>query len=269
MLGKTELGGIAMETELAGRSGRRKAKIARVTVVDQVCASIKQDIADGLWKPGDKIPSESEFAEIFGVNRLSVRMALQKLNTLGIIETRVGEGSYVKSFSLKPIMREVAVFYEGEDKYADVQQLRYLLESECMRLALQKSTEEERERLGAALQYYNDMTVEFYKDIDDEERLDHVVDADFLFHYQIIQMSHNSLFRDIYQMVQVLIREHIKQLLSRRVRARAEAGLPQMLVNETHEEIYHAIMDSNADVIQRLCEEMLAIVPVPGMDIFE
>ncbi|WP_367924120.1 FadR/GntR family transcriptional regulator [uncultured Ruthenibacterium sp.] len=250
------------------QKGRRKPKIARVTIVEQVCASIKQDIADGLWKPGDKIPSEAEFAELFGVNRLSVRMALQKLNTLGIIETRVGEGSYVKSFSLSPILQEVAVFYDEEDKYADIRQLRYLLESECMRLALQKATDEEKERLGAALRYYNDMSIELYKDIEDEERLEHMVDADFLFHYQIIQMSHNSLYRDIYQMVQVLIRGHIKQLLSRRVRARMEAGLPPM-VNETHEKIYRAIMESNAQVIQQLCEEMLAIVPVPGMDVFE
>ena len=42
----------------------------------------KQDIADGVWKTGDKIPSEGELAEIFGVNRLSVRMALQKLSAL-------------------------------------------------------------------------------------------------------------------------------------------------------------------------------------------
>ena len=247
----------------------RKKKISRISIVDQVCASIKQDIADGVWKTGDKIPSEGELAEIFGVNRLSVRMALQKLSTLGIIETRVGEGSYVKAFSLKPILREVAVFYEGEERYNEVRQLRFLLESECMRLALQVGTVEEKERLGLALQYYNDMAVEYHKDLDDENRLDQVVDADFLFHYQVIQMSHNRLYRDIYQMVQVLIREHIKRLLSRRAHARAEAGLPQTLVNETHEEIYQAIRDSNADVIERLCEEMLGMVPVPGMDIFD
>lgn len=247
----------------------RKKKISRVSIVDQVCASIKQDIADGIWKTDEKIPSEGELAEIFGVNRLSVRMALQKLSTLGIIETRVGEGSYVRAFSLKPILSEVAVFYEGEEQYYEVRQLRFLLESECMRLALKNGTDEERERLGLALSYYNDMAAEFHKDLENETLLDQVVDADFLFHYQVIKMSHNRLYRDIYQMVQVLIRKHIKQLLSRRAHARAEAGLPQKIVNETHEEIYRAIRDSNADVVERLCEEMLGIVPVPGMDVFD
>ena len=73
-----------MENERV-RPARKRQKITRMSVVDQVCASIKQDIADGVWKAGDKIPSEGEFAEMFGVNRLSVRMALQKLSTLGII----------------------------------------------------------------------------------------------------------------------------------------------------------------------------------------
>ena len=246
-----------------------KKKIRRVSIVDQVCASIKQDIADGIWKVGEKIPSEGEFAEMFGVNRLSVRMALQKLSTLGMIETRVGEGSYVKAFSLKPIFHEVATFYEGEEQYNEVRQLRFLLESECMRMALHNATDQDRERLGIALQYYNDMVAEYHKDIENESRLDQVVDADFLFHYQVIQMSHNRLYSDIYQMVQVLIREHIKRLLSRRARARAEAGLPHTLVNETHEEIYRAIRDANADVVERLCAEMLGLIPVPGMDVFD
>ncbi len=247
----------------------KKKTIQRSSIVDQVCESIKQDIVDGVWKAGEKIPSEGEFAKIFGVNRLSVRMALQKLSTLGIIETRVGEGSYVRSFSLKPIFSEVAVFYEGEDRHEEVRQLRFLLESECIRLAVERGTPEDRERLGAALQFYNDMAREYHKDIQSEELLEQVVDADFQFHFQIIKMSHNHLYRDIYQMVQTLIREHIKVLLSRRVHNRAEAGLPQELVNETHERIYQAIINADTDAIQQLCAEMVGIVPVPGMDIFD
>ena len=153
-----------MESEQTGRPSRRKMKIARVSIVDQVCASIKQDIADGIWKPGDKIPSEAEFADMFGVNRLSVRMALQKLNTLGIIDTRVGEGSFVCKFSLKPILSEISIFYEGEDKYRDVQQLRNLLEYECTRLAVHSATEEEKKELGEALKHYNECALALSKD---------------------------------------------------------------------------------------------------------
>ena len=134
-----------MQKESSGKQPSRKMKISRVSIVDQVCASIKQDIADGIWKAGEKLPSEAEFAETFGVNRLSVRVALQKLNTLGIIETRVGEGSFVCNFSLRPVLNEISVFYASEDNYKDVQQLRNLLEFECMRLAVTLATDEEKE----------------------------------------------------------------------------------------------------------------------------
>lgn len=46
-------------------------------MVDQVSEAIKQNILDHVWNVGDKIPSESELADEFEVNRLSVRMALQ------------------------------------------------------------------------------------------------------------------------------------------------------------------------------------------------
>ena len=105
-------------------------KINRISVVDQVCESLKHDISSHRWIAGDKIPSEGELADAFGVNRLSVRMALQKLNTLGIIETRVGEGSFVTDFSLKPMLMEVAPFYEGDKKYRDIQHMRLLLETD-------------------------------------------------------------------------------------------------------------------------------------------
>ena len=50
-------------TTKAAMASRRRS-VSRVSVVDQVCSSIKQDIADGIWKEGEKLPSEGEFAEL-------------------------------------------------------------------------------------------------------------------------------------------------------------------------------------------------------------
>lgn len=248
---------------------RKKMKIAKVSIVDQVCAAIKQDIADGIWKPGDKIPSEAEFAETFGVNRLSVRMALQKLNTLGIVETRVGEGSFVCDFSLKPILDEISFLYEGEDKYKDVRQLRNLLEFECMRLAVRTGTDEEKARLKEALDHHQQCSIAYEADPFSGDLLTAAVEADFNFHYQVIRMSHNKLYKDIYYMVQQLIREHITQLVRARVHRRYEAGLPPLGENDTHVKIYNCILNSDVDALRRANEEMLGIVPVEGMDFFE
>ena len=128
-------------------------------------------------------------------------MALQKLNTLGIIETRVGEGSFVCSFSLRPALSASSVFYEGEDKYHDVKQLRNLLEYECMRLAVYSASDAEKEELKGALEHYAKLVDIYYGNIDNHDILEQLVDADFNFHYKVVKMSHNKLYRDIYFMV--------------------------------------------------------------------
>ncbi len=65
-------------------------KIKTIPASEQVFDYIKNAIVSGEWKVNERIPSEIEMAERFGVNRLTVRMALKKLVALGILETRTG-----------------------------------------------------------------------------------------------------------------------------------------------------------------------------------
>jgi len=62
-------------------------------VVDQVLSSIR----DGSLKPGECLPSEAKLAELTGVGRTSVREALAALRLMGVVETRVGNGTYVRA----------------------------------------------------------------------------------------------------------------------------------------------------------------------------
>ena len=54
-------------------------KISRASIGDQVYQQMKDQIVNGEWKAGDRLPSENELAEQFGVSRVTVRGALQKL----------------------------------------------------------------------------------------------------------------------------------------------------------------------------------------------
>ena len=80
-------------------------KIKKVSASEQVCEAIQDQISAGVWKVGDKLPSESDLAAKFGVNRLTVRMALQKLNALGIVETRTGSGTFVIEFDFESYLK--------------------------------------------------------------------------------------------------------------------------------------------------------------------
>lgn len=259
-----------MSEEKRKNAKRTKIKISRISIVDQVCETIKQDIVNGVWKEGEKLPSESELAEIFGVNRLSVRMALQKLITLGLIETRVGEGSFIKRFSLRPFLNEIAVFYEDSEYYRDVRQLRYLLETECTKIAAQTATQQEKEELFRRLNIYFDESDNYSKDLDNPEALDRLVESDFAFHYMTVKMSHNKLFKDVYFMVQQLIRKHIASLISTRMKKRKEKGLPPRLDDhdDIHWKIYHAIVEGDEKSLDMMNQEMLKMVMVKDVDVF-
>ena len=71
--------------------------IERKKVSDEVFEQIKAMIASGNWKPGDKLPSEKELTELFGVSRVTIREALKKLASYNIIETSQGRGSFIRN----------------------------------------------------------------------------------------------------------------------------------------------------------------------------
>jgi len=58
----------------------------------QVSEQIKQFIIERKLMPGDRLPTENQLAETFGISRLSVREATKTLEFLGIVESKTGVG---------------------------------------------------------------------------------------------------------------------------------------------------------------------------------
>ena len=85
----TKKWGIAVEND-----GMFK-KIKNKSVVQTVVDSITKAIITGDLKPGDKIPTEMELAESFGVGRNSIREAIKILVYYGVLEIRRAEGTFV------------------------------------------------------------------------------------------------------------------------------------------------------------------------------
>lgn len=70
--------------------------LATVTLTDQVEESLLQYIKDNKLAPGDAMPNEKQFVEMFEVGRNVVREAMSRLRMLGIIESRTKRGIIVK-----------------------------------------------------------------------------------------------------------------------------------------------------------------------------
>lgn len=75
--------------------------MGEVPLYERVRQAIAASIADGTYAPGDKLPSESRLAEELGVNRLTVRRAIEELARAGAVVSRQGSGTYVSA----PIVR--------------------------------------------------------------------------------------------------------------------------------------------------------------------
>ena len=95
-------------------------KVVKSSVSQQVFDQLRQQILSGSWKPGDKLPSENELAAQFGVSRVTVRNALQKLSGLGLLETRFGEGSFIRGPEAGAALNQlVPMVYLGRETLRD------------------------------------------------------------------------------------------------------------------------------------------------------
>lgn len=71
---------------------------------------IKQDIENRVYKVGERIPAERQLAQEFGVSRMTLRQAIKTLEDEGILERRLGSGTYVSSQKVQEKMSGVMSF---------------------------------------------------------------------------------------------------------------------------------------------------------------
>lgn len=247
-------------------SKKENLTIKRVSLVDQACENIKSIIISGELKEGDKLPSELELSVMFGVNRMTVRMALQKLSTIGIVETRVGEGSFVQDFSFIPYLNQVSGIYLSAAKLQEVRVLRKVIELESTKLCIQAATPEEMELLKERLDEYLH-AVDFHRlgDLDAPEPLDALVERDLDFHYQICKNSHNTLFKDIFKLLRPLIKKHLSSLLIRRTKEWDAAGRPNEDI-EPHAVLYDSIVNGDWHSCKKIYLELIDFQEPEGIE---
>ena len=78
----------------------------------QIHNRLRKAVEDGQWQVGDKIPSERELAIQFGVSRMTLRQAVQTLVEEGLLERRVGAGTYVANRKVQERVSGVTSFTE-------------------------------------------------------------------------------------------------------------------------------------------------------------
>lgn len=177
--------------------------IKKDNISDQVYEQLKNNIIDGTWKQGDKLPSENDLVIAFGVSRITVRQALSKLTTLGLIETRTGEGSFVTELKPGIYMNEMIPYiYLNQESIEELLEFRNVIEIETAGIAALKITEKDINRLEESLERMKNNISDLKK----------YVDEDLHFHMIIAKSTENSLIIQIHNIVRDIIKKTIKNL---------------------------------------------------------
>jgi len=151
-------------------------------VIDQILSSIQ----DGTLKAGERLPSEAKLAELTGVGRTSVREALAALRLMGVVETRVGDGSYVRESAGAEIAANgISQAIEKSEEALQLQEARAVFECGLVRLVAVRWSPEKAEG-------FRDLLTDL-SDAADRQCYDDYIRLHRDFHLRLAQATDNAI----------------------------------------------------------------------------
>lgn len=219
-------------------------------IYEQVIEQIQEKIFYGEFKNGDKLPSERELSEQMGVSRTSIREALRVLETMGVVESRQGEGNFICSNVNKSLIEPLSLIFKlNNGNWEDVIELRQALELETVKFASKRVTKEEADELKFII---NKMEEE----INNQNRNEILVNLDQKFHNKIASISKNYLIECLFLTSSNLFEEFIDDARRKIVNKYSDE---RVLLNQ-HKEIYNAIISNDSNLAYKKMEEHMNLI---------
>jgi GntR family transcriptional repressor for pyruvate dehydrogenase complex len=210
--------------------------VHRVSLSDKIVEQIIDLISRDVLKPGDRLPSERDLCKRFGVGRTSLREALRSLTVMGILEGRVGEGTFVNQGNGKHLEKTLQWgILLDEKRVQDLIETRLMLESESARLAATRATDQDLQLIGETV---DGMAHTLSRP---EAYLAH----DLEFHLLIAQASKNSILCSLLGTTRGYLQEWIKRTLGQE--SNATAQMRAELSVRQHEMVVEALSVGNAE----------------------
>jgi GntR family transcriptional regulator, transcriptional repressor for pyruvate dehydrogenase complex len=170
-------------------------------VAEKVANQLKKAISNGVFKVGNRLPSERELAEQMGVSRTSVREAIQQLELLGIVDTFHGGGSIVRNLTDQEIRSPMEIVLEQDkERVLELAEVRAFMEAWAAKRAAANRTDAELQLIRGFLE---EMELDLEKGRIRPE-------IDFKFHAEIASATHNTIFLHLIQSVHQLISYSVK-----------------------------------------------------------
>lgn len=204
------------------------AQVQSKKMSEEVAEQIKKNISEGILKPGDKLPSVRLLSESFQVGQSTIREAFSVLKTIGLIETRQGEGTYVCDYNPAMLHQPISDFllFSKED-IIDLLDVRKILERGTAALAAKRRTHEDLQEMANVIAQ---MEKDLHSDNFGEE-------ADWVFHFAIAKASGNRILISLIEELSTKIKKALK---ASRLQMYVTPGMPERLLTE-HRNIFLAI----------------------------
>lgn len=159
---------------------------------DQISEQLNHLIAEGLLKPGDRLPPERDLAERFKVSRNSVRDALRTLEARGLVEVRQGDGAYIRETNPAEMYRVmIEVLASKKETIREIMEVRHIIEPGVAYYAAQNATPQGLQRLAEILQRQEEKAALGDPGVEDDSQ----------FHYTIAQMTGNGFLMRLLQLI--------------------------------------------------------------------
>ena len=237
-------------TKKQGKGTFAPVKTSRIP--DKVYKQIVSMISNGDLMRGEKLPSEREMAILLNVSRQSVREALYRTESMGLIEIRQGEGSFVVSSARESLKPALAVLLaEHAERVFEFLEIRRLLEGWCAEKAATEATAENLETMQDTLR-----RMELLKPT--EKRWEK---ADMEFHLSMAAATQNVIAMHIMDVLKDSFRSYFQ---IRRLSTKAER---KGTLLEQHRDLFEEIKRRDPSMAkQRALEHLDYIEQIIGED---
>ncbi len=192
----------------------------KTSLTDSAAENLRAEIVSGRWCIGERIPNEASLADLLSVSRGTVREAVRMLVSQGLLDTRQGSGTYVRS-AVDPSAALDRVKRSG---LRDQWEARAALDVEAARLAALRHTPADLARMRQLLAERGTVT---------DGGRDAFIHRDITFHKSIVVASGNRAMMELYDFFTAAITET--------VRATLDGDLP-----EPDQQAHAAIVDAVA-----------------------
>jgi GntR family transcriptional repressor for pyruvate dehydrogenase complex len=220
--------------------------IVKASISKQIAEQLRAAIVDGRFKIGERLPTEDELAQRYGVSRPSVREALKRLAAQNLVRARRGPTG--GNFVVKPSFSDLAESLSGAATLLvgmgalDIEEIieaRRTLQGSCMGLAVSQAQAEHIEHLEQTLARQQD------PDISDEA----FCQADVAFHRALVDATDNGMLRFVmYTIIEALI--PVTNMVISVVRERGD-------IISLHRQMLDHLKQGNAAELQASMDELL------------